>query len=209
MSRGKFITVEGIEGVGKSTQMAFITQLLKENNISVITTREPGGTPLAEVIRDLVLQPREEKVAPDAELLLMFASRAQHVAEVILPALERGDWVISDRFVDATYAYQGGGRHIPMERIDELAKWTLKGLMPDLTLLLDAPVELAMSRAKSRSSASDRFESEKNDFFTDVREVYLERARAEPNRIKIIDASLPIEFVQKQIREILNSFISE
>ncbi len=203
----KFITIEGIEGVGKSTQMIFVADFLRQHSISVLTTREPGGTPLAEEIRNLVLQPREENVAADTELLLMFASRAQHMDQVILPALNRGEWVVSDRFVDATYAYQGGGRELPLARIDQISDWTLKGFQPNLTLLLDAPVELALARAKSRQLDTDRFEQEKHDFFTRVRSVYLERAKTDPKRIKIIDASKSIEEVQTQIKIALESAV--
>ena len=201
---GKFITIEGIEGVGKSTQLKFIADYLHALHIPVVTTREPGGTPLAESIRHLLLDPRDETVAVDTELLLMFASRAQHIAEVIKPALAQDKWVISDRFVDATYAYQGGGRRVDIKRIDQLATWTLGNLQPNLTLLLDAPVALGVERAKARGQATDRFESEKEKFFTAVRQAYLQRATAEPNRIQIIDASRTIEEVQEDIKNILD-----
>lgn len=204
---GQFISIEGIEGVGKSTQLKFIADYLQAHNISVVTTREPGGTPLAEAIRALLLQPREEKVATDTELLLMFASRAQHIAEVIKPALADGRWVISDRFIDATYAYQGGGRHVALERINQLAKWTLNNFQPQLTILLDMPVELGLERAKSRNQAADRFESEHTPFFTAVREAYLQRARWEPQRIQVVNAARSIEEVQHDIQKILNKHL--
>jgi dTMP kinase len=204
---GNLITIEGIEGVGKSTQMVFVADYLSHKHIPFISTREPGGTPLAEDIRHLILSPREEPVAVDTELLLLFASRAQHLAQVIFPALTRGDWVICDRFIDATFAYQGGGRQVSVERIEQLATWTLNDFQPQLTLLLDAPVELALARAKARSPNSDRFEDEQAEFFTAVRNVYLARAAAEPQRIKIIDASLSLSEVQKSIQQTLEDFI--
>ncbi|MFI4954450.1 MAG: dTMP kinase [Gammaproteobacteria bacterium] len=204
---GKLITIEGIEGVGKSTQIAAVANYLRKQQISHITTREPGGTPLAEDIRNLILQPRAEPVAVNTELLLLFASRAQHLAQIILPALARGDWVICDRFIDATYAYQGGGRKVPMPRIQELAAWTLGNFKPDLTLLLDAPVELALARAKARSNASDRFEDEKTEFFTAVRAMYLECAKAEPKRIQVIAAEHALETVTQSIIQVLDTFL--
>ena len=206
-SAAKMITVEGIEGVGKSTQMQYIADYLQAHHISFITTREPGGTPLAEDIRHLVLQQRDEPVATDTELLLLFASRAQHLAQVIFPALARGDWVICDRFIDATYAYQGGGRKVDLAKIKLLENLVLENFSPHLTLLLDAPVELALARAKARSTASDRFEDEKVDFFTAVRQVYLARAQAEPQRIKMIDASQPLTVVQESMGKILKDFV--
>ena len=161
---GKFITVEGVEGVGKTTNMTFIQSWLKQQGIEHITTREPGGTPLAEDIRELLLSPRDEAVNENTELLLMFAARAQHLAEVILPALERGQWVLCDRFTDATYAYQGGGRGVAMEKISLLEDLVQGQLRPDLTLVLDAPVAQGLERANKRSQP-DRFEQEKLDFF--------------------------------------------
>jgi dTMP kinase len=156
MQPGKFITVEGVEGVGKSTNIHFIADALKKSGINVVLTREPGGTPLAEDMRQLLLTPREEKVAPQAELLLMFAARAQHINEVIAPALERGDWVLCDRFTEATYAYQGGGREMGFDVIAQLEQLVQGGLRPDCTFLLDAPIEVGMARAKKRG-ALDRF----------------------------------------------------
>jgi len=203
----KFITIEGIEGVGKTTQMAFIANFLHQHNINVVSTREPGGTPLAEDIRQMLLSPRDEKVAVDTELLLLFASRAQHVAEIIRPAFARKKWVLCDRFLDATFAYQGGGRNVPLARIQQLADWTLDGLTPDLTLLLDAPVDIALQRAADRKQAKDRFEQERAEFFTVVRKGYLARAQAEPNRIKIIDTNKSLPEVQKDIAVILEKLI--
>lgn len=204
---GKLITIEGIEGVGKSTQIFAITDYLRKQQISHITTREPGGTPLAEDIRNLILQPRAEAVSIDTELLLLFASRAQHLQQVVFPALARHEWVICDRFIDATYAYQGGGRKVPVSRIQQLATWTLGDFTPDLTLLLDAPVEVALARAKARCLQSDRFEDEKAEFFSLVRSMYLQRAQAEPKRIHVIDATQPLASVTLAIQGVLDKFI--
>lgn len=201
----KFISVEGIEGAGKSTQMAFLQRYLSSKNKKVIVTREPGGTELGEQIRSLLLTPTEIGMAVDTELLLMFAARAEHVEQVIKPALERGEWVLSDRFVDATFAYQGGGRGIDHDRITKLAKWTLKGLKPDLTLLFDLPVELGQQRVVSRNQGIDRFEQEKVAFFQRIRDSYLNRAQAEPERIKIIDASQSITEIEVQITTFLDT----
>lgn len=196
--QGRFITVEGTEGVGKSTNINFLCQLLKDKGIEIVLTREPGGTPLAEELRELLLTPREERVSQDTELLLMFAARAQHIENVIRPALARGAWVISDRFTDATFAYQGGGRGVKVESIRMLESLVQHGLHPDLTLLLDLDVEVGLQRASARSTP-DRFEQEKVDFFGKVRAAYLERANNEPNRFAVIDASCAIEEVQSQI----------
>ena len=171
---GRFITVEGTEGVGKSTNIDFLCRLLKEQGIEIVLTREPGGTPLAEELRELLLSPREERVSQDTELLLMFAARAQHIENVIRPALERGAWVVSDRFTDATFAYQGGGRGVDIQSIELLEKLVQHDLHPDLTLLLDLDVEVGLKRASARS-APDRFEQEKLEFFGKVRSAYLQR----------------------------------
>lgn len=162
---GQFITIEGVEGAGKSTQVAFIKQRLEEQGKQVVMTREPGGTDISEQIRSLLLTPMANPMAIDTELLLMFAGRAEHVEKVIRPALERGDWVICDRFTDASFAYQGGGRGVSRERIKALADWTLKGLKPDLTFLFDLSVELGLKRVIARKNGVDRFEQEKVDFF--------------------------------------------
>ena len=204
---GKFISIEGIEGAGKSTQIAFIESYLTAQNKAVVLSREPGGTALGEQIRSLLLTPRDEGISDDAELLLMFAARAEHIAQVIRPALARGDWVICDRFVEATFAYQGGGRGIAPRRITQIADWTLQGLTTDLTLLFDLPVALGLSRVASRNEATDRFEQEKADFFEKVRANYLSQAHAEPSRIKIIDASHSLEKVQQSVATELNHLL--
>ena len=196
---GKFISIEGIEGAGKSTQIAFIQSYLAERNKKVVMTREPGGTGLGEEIRNLLLSPREGGMSDDAELLLMFAARAEHITQIIQPALARGDWVICDRFVEATFAYQGGGRGISQQRIGQIADWTLQDLKTDLTLLFDLPVELGFSRVASRNEAIDRFEQEKTSFFERVRADYLRQAKTSPERIKIIDASQDIAEVQEMV----------
>nr|WP_020681516.1 dTMP kinase [Marinobacterium rhizophilum] len=196
--RGRFITVEGTEGAGKSSNIDFIRRQLETRGIDVVLSREPGGTPLAEEIRALLLRPREESVCQDAELLLMFAARAQHIAALILPALERGSWVLCDRFTDATFAYQGGGRGVDVERIRTLETLVQGSLRPDCTFLLDLPVELGLERARKRS-VPDRFEQEKQAFFERVRRSYLQRAMAEPERFAVINAGEDIEQVQHQL----------
>ena len=204
---GKFISIEGVEGAGKSTQVSFIHDHLKNLGKTVIVTREPGGTELSEKIRGLLLTPSSPAMAVDTELLLMFAARAEHIAQVINPALQRGDWVLCDRFVDATFAYQGGGRGEQQQRIQALADWTLKGLLPDLTLLFDLPVELGLQRVIQRQEAIDRFEQEKVDFFEKIRESYLQSAKAEPSRIKVVDASVTIAEIQQQLTLLLKPLI--
>lgn len=199
---GFFITVEGTEGVGKSTNIAFIQQLLAEQGKELLVTREPGGTPLAEEIRAMLLSQRQEPVANDAELLLVFAARAQHLAQTIKPALAQGKWVLSDRFTDATFAYQGAGRGLDWQRIAQLEQFVQGDLRPDLTLLLDLPVEVGMARASARS-APDRFETEKQAFFERVRAGYLRRVQEEPSRFAVIDASAPLVNVQQQIKDAL------
>ena len=188
--RGRFLTIEGIEGVGKTTQVARLSKDLAERGIAHVVTREPGGTPLAERIRDLVLNARDEALPPVAELLLMFAARATHLANHIEPNLRAGKWVVCDRFTDATYAYQGGGRGMEPNHIRQLETLVQGSRRPDLTVLLDAPVEQAMQRARQRNAgaAADRFESERMDFFERVRHAYRTRAAAEPDRIAVIDA---------------------
>jgi len=204
---GKFISIEGVEGAGKSTQVSFIHDYLNDLGKTVIVTREPGGTALSEKIRSLLLTPSSPAMAVDTELLLMFAARAEHIAKVISPALQRGDWVLCDRFVDATFAYQGGGRGVSQRRIQTLADWTLHGLKPDLTLLFDLPVALGLERVIQRQEAIDRFEQEKVDFFEKIRENYLHRAIAEPDRIKVVDASLSIADIQGQLIQLLKPLI--
>lgn len=205
-ARGRFITLEGSEGVGKSTNLARVVAFLESRGLEVVQTREPGGTPRAESIRELLLDPDvEEPLDDDAELLLVFAARAQHLARMIRPALARGAWVVCDRFTDATFAYQGGGRGIPASRIAELERFVQHGLSPDLTLLLDMPVETARERVASRGGAPDRFERERSDFFTAVRRVYLARAAADPERFAVVDASRPLAAVGDQIEALLEA----
>lgn len=206
--RPRFITIEGIEGVGKSTQMRFIAQWLARHGVEPEVTREPGGTPLAEQIRDLVLAPRDEPMPEMAELLLIFAARAVHLENRIRPALAAGRWVLCDRFTDATYAYQGAGRGLSLERIAELERLVQRGLNPDLTLLLDTEPETGLGRAHRRGEA-DRFEQEELGFFQRVRQGYLERARAEPQRIRVVDAGGSVEQVQQSIAEILTDVIDK
>ncbi len=208
MSTGRFITVEGIEGVGKTTNLEFIHQQLLSWGLDVVRTREPGGTPLAESIRELLLAPRNEPVAELAELLLMFAARAQHIEQCIRPALQRGAWVLCDRFTDATYAYQGGGRGLDQSRIAQLEALVQDGLRPDLTILLDLPARQGMARARARS-APDRFEAEAEAFFERVRECYLQRAAAEPQRFAVIDAAPPLEQVQQAVSQALAGLESD
>jgi dTMP kinase len=205
--KGKFITVEGIEGAGKSSNLEFILQLLERNGISVVFTREPGGTELGEEIRALLLGHKHTGMADDTELLLMFGARAEHLARKILPALESGQWVLCDRFTDASYAYQGGGRGIDNGRIRVLEEWVQGDIRPDLTLLLDLPVAVGLDRAGKRS-APDRFESEKQQFFEKVRMEYLAIAEAEPGRVKLVDASLALDDVQRQIEQIMEDFMA-
>lgn len=198
MIRGKFITLEGVEGVGKTTNLAFIKEHLEQHHIPVVVTREPGGTLLAEKIRQLLLESDCEAISEQAELLLMFAARAQHIKHVIEPALAQGNWVLCDRFTDATYAYQGGGRNMKVSAIEWLENLVQGNLRPDLTLLLDAPVEIGMERAKRRG-AFDRFEAEKISFFEHVRRAYLLQLELYPQRIKLIKANQPLIDVQRAI----------
>jgi dTMP kinase len=202
-----FLSLEGSEGAGKSTSLKFIKQWFDINGIELVVTREPGGTPFAEEIRNLLLANREEKVVSDAELLLMYASRAQHCQKFIIPHLENGQNVISDRFNDASFAYQGYGRGLDIERLTELDHWVLGDFKPDLTLFLDISVELGLKRAGDRSKP-DRFEVEKISFFDNVRKGYLERAKNEPERIKVIDASGSIDQVQTRIAAVLEAVIN-
>lgn len=204
--RGRFITVEGIEGAGKSTQMEAVRGFLDAQGITVVVTREPGGTPLSEAVRGLLLDPGNRGMAADTELLLVFAARAEHIHKVIRPALDAGDWVLSDRFTDATFAYQGGGRGIPAERIAALEDWVQGDLRPDLTLLLDLPVETGMARIADRGRP-DRFEREERDFFQRIRDNYLERVAAEPGRFRRIDASAPLEEVRREVLAALGTLL--
>ncbi|OEC61221.1 dTMP kinase [Pseudomonas sp. ENNP23] len=199
---GLFITLEGPEGAGKSTNRDFIAARLRERGVEVLLTREPGGTPLAERIRELLLAPSDESMAVDTELLLMFAARAQHLDRVIRPALEAGQVVLCDRFTDATYAYQGGGRGVSMARIAELERFVQGSLRPDLTLVFDLPVEVGLQRAAARGRL-DRFEQEDRSFFETVRQTYLERADQAPERYRVIDAAKPLADVQRYLDTLL------
>ena len=202
MIRGKFITLEGGEGVGKTTNLTFIRDYLQKHNITVVVTREPGGTVLAEKIRHLLLDKDSEAISEQAELLLIFAARAQHIKHVIEPALAQGDWVLCDRFTDATYAYQGGGRNMRISTIEWLENLVQGNLRPDLTVLLDAPVEIGIERARERG-AFDRFESEKIGFFEHVRRAYLLQGELHPERIKLIKANQPLVDVQRAIVDVI------
>ena len=198
---GLFITLEGPEGAGKSTNREYLAERLREQGIDVLLTREPGGTPLAERIRELLLDPSDEPMAADTELLLVFAARAQHLQQVIRPALARGCVVLCDRFTDATYAYQGGGRGLSVERIAQLEQFVQGELRPDLTLIFDLPVEIGLARAAARGRL-DRFEQEGRGFFEAVREAYLQRAAQAPQRYRVLDAGQSLAQVQADERVI-------
>lgn len=206
---GRFITLEGGEGAGKSTNLSFVRDYLKARGISVVTTREPGGTPMAERIRALLLAGDDSDPLDDlAELLLVFAGRAQHLARVIRPALARGEWVVSDRFTDATFAYQGSARGIASERIALLEQFVQQGLTPELTLWLDMPIAHAADRLAARGGERDRFERERSDFFERVRQGYRTRAEQAPERIVAVDAAQPLEQVQRDIAGLLDQQIA-
>lgn len=206
---GKFITFEGIEGGGKSTQVSLAAQWLGSKGIDHLTTREPGGTPLAEKIRDLVLMPRDEPLPPLAELLLMFCARAVHLHNLIEPALCAGRWVLCDRFTDATYAYQGGGRGIAPAAISTLETLVQAGRQPDLTLLLDLSVQRGMQRVAQRGHQPDRFERERVDFFERVRQGYLQRAKDAAHRFRVIDADASVAEVQARIAAALQGLVDD
>ena len=208
MEVGKFITIEGIEGVGKSTLMGRLVAHIESNGHKVLTSREPGGTPTGEMIRDVVLGHSEEPIPDIAELLLMFASRSLLVENVIRPALTAGTWVVCDRFVDASRAYQSGGRGIPMAQVNELARWVLGDLRPDVTILLDAPVETAMARTGSRGNP-DRLDVERAEFYLRVRESYLQLAEAEPDRFVVIDASGELDAVRDSMDAVASMILSD
>lgn len=207
MQSGKFLTIEGTEGVGKSTNLGFVRDWLQARGIEVVVTREPGGTPLAEEIRTLLLAKRTEMVDETAELLLVFAARAQHIAQVIKPALQRGAWVLSDRFTDATFAYQGGGRGLSTATITQLESLVQGELQPDLTLVLDIDVELGLTRARQRGEL-DRFESETISFFERVRAAYHTRAQASCERYAVINAGQELSKVQQDIEQVLGRLVS-
>ena len=206
MHQSLFITLEGCEGVGKSTALSFIEFFLEEKKIDFILTREPGGTAIGEVIRNILLHHDDESITPMTELLLMFAARAQHIAHVIKPALKAGKIVVSDRFTDSSFAYQGGGREIPAEKLQTLTEWVQGDLEPNLTLLLDAPVALGMSRISSRGGL-DRIEREKIEFFERIRQAYLTRAKQFPKRFVVVDATQSVEHVQTQIAAALSALM--
>lgn len=211
---GKFITLEGGEGAGKSTQVDAVRAELIAAGLEVVVTREPGGTPRAEKIRELLLARTDEAMPESCELLLMFAARATHLHNLILPSLKRGAWVVCDRFTDASYAYQGYARGQSLQHIEQLEQWVQQGLQPDLTLLLDAPIELAMQRARQRNLAQgqgsgDRFEVEQNAFFERVRQGYLERAQSHRERFRIVDASQSLADVTNQVRAAIRQFIGQ
>lgn len=201
MTVGKFITFEGIDGAGKSTHISHVAALLHQRGKTVITSREPGGTGLGEQLRALLLH---EKMHVETETLLMFAARREHLAQVIEPALARGDWVISDRFTDASFAYQGGGRKLALSKLETLEQWVHPELQPDLTLLFDVPLEVARARLDA-TREQDKFEQEKADFFAATRTEYLRRAAEFPRRFRIIDSTLSIVDVHKQLEEIISS----
>jgi dTMP kinase len=206
--RSRFITLEGIEGAGKSTQLEVVRACLEGQGVSVMTSREPGGAAIAERIRSVLLDPKSRGMTADTELLLMFAARAEHLAQSILPALRQGTWVVCDRFTDATYAYQGGGRGIDIDRIALLEDYVQGSLRPDLTILLDLDVSAGLGRAGKRS-APDRFESETIRFFEAVRQAYLERAARYPERIRVIDARASVSAVGEQVRATVESFVAQ
>jgi len=201
MQRGKFITFEGIDGAGKSTHIAYVTDLVRKQGHQVVGTREPGGTPLGEKLRELLLH---EKMNLETEALLMFAARREHLAQVIEPALARGDWVISDRFTDATFAYQGGGRKLDLAKLAALEQWVHPNLQPDLTLLFDVPLDVARARLDATRTL-DKFEQEKADFFAATRAEYLRRAAEFPGRFRVIDSTQPISDIQVLLENIISS----
>jgi dTMP kinase len=208
VQRGKFITIEGIEGVGKSTNIDYLAGIIEASGYTVMKTREPGGTPIAEDIRRILKEHGDEPLPDVAELLLMFAARSINVNNAILPALNEGTWVISDRFTDSTRAYQGGGRGFPRESIEWLAEFVHGDLRPDLTILLDAPVDIALQRADRRGDP-DRIEVEKVEFFERVRQTYLDLAEREPERFEVVDCSQEIEAVQASINMVAGSLLND
>lgn len=198
---GKFITFEGIDGAGKSTHIAFVSDYIKQRGVELVSSREPGGTPLGEKLREMVLH---EKMHLETEALLVFASRREHIAQVIKPALERGAWVISDRFTDSSFAYQGGGRGLELAKLDVLEQWVHPDLQPDLTLLFDVPLDVARARLDATRDL-DKFEQEKADFFAATRNEYLRRAAQFPQRFRVIDSTQSIAAIQLQIASILDA----
>ncbi|HRO57326.1 MAG TPA: dTMP kinase [Nitrosomonas europaea] len=207
MQRGKFITVEGIDGAGKSTHLAWLERFLQDKGLEVVVTREPGGTALGEALRQLLLDHRQA-MHPETEALLMFAARREHLDKVILPALNRGAWVISDRFTDASFAYQGGGRGVAQSKLENLEQWVHAGFSPDLTVYFDVPVIVGRERLQS-TRVADRFEMESNLFFERVRQAYLQRAGQFPQRIRVVDGSRPLAEVKTAIAKIMEDFCSD
>jgi dTMP kinase len=207
--QGRFVTFEGVEGVGKSTQVQRAAEWLRRQGLDVVVTREPGGTPRAEALRKVLLDRTDEPMPESCELLLMFAARATHLAHLVEPAVARGAWVLCDRFTDATYAYQGGGRGLPTADIDALVRIVHPHRQPDLTVLLDAPVDVGLGRARIRNGAGgpDRFESERAEFFERVRQCYLERARREPARFRVVDAGGDAATVEHAVRHALQALL--
>jgi dTMP kinase len=205
MARGKFISFEGIDGAGKSTHVASVAEQLRVTGHTVVSTREPGGTSLGEKLRALLLA---EPMHLETEALLMFAARREHIAQVIEPALARGDWVISDRFTDASFAYQGGGRRLSIEKLSVLEHWVHPDLQPDLTLLFDVPIDVARQRLDAER-VLDKFEKEKSDFFSATRDVYLQRAAQFPNRIRVIDSTQPLASVRQEVENIIQLLIQQ
>jgi len=204
MNRGKFITIDGVEGAGKSTQIDLVCEHLIQKGIKVVRTREPGGTEVGEKIRSVLLDVENQEMHSDTELLLMFSSRNELIQNKIIPALEEGCWVVSDRFTDASFAYQGGGRMLNLDRISKLADWVLGDFKPDLTFLLDVTVEVGMQRIETRA-AKDRIELEERAFFERVRSVFIQRSEAFPERIKLIDATGSVNDIQSKIRVLIDS----
>ena len=204
MNKGRFITIDGVEGAGKSTQIDLICSYLQRKGIEVVRTREPGGTDVGEKIRSVLLDVDNQEMHSDTELLLMFSSRNELIQNKIIPALDNGSWVVSDRFTDASFAYQGGGRMLDLERIAKLEDWVLGDFQPDLTLFLDISVEEGMTRIEARA-AKDRIELEERAFFERVRSVFIGRSEAFPERIKLIDASGAIDDVHEKIRLLVDS----
>lgn len=204
--RGRFITLEGIDGAGKSTSMETVSEFLRGRGVEVLETREPGGTPLGEALRTLLLEREDLPIGAQAETLVIFAARAQHLEDVIRPALDGGRWVVCDRFTDATHAYQGGGRGLGRERIGVLEQWVQQALRPDLTLLFDVPLEVALDRASPRARW-DRFEAEQVSFAQRVRENYLHTARLEPARVRVIDATPAVDEVRQRVQQVLAAFL--
>jgi dTMP kinase len=207
MSRGAFLTVEGSDGAGKTTQLEFIHSWLGSKGVDVVRTREPGGTAVGEKLRDLLLNQSDLTISDETELLLIFAARQQHLQELILPALEQGKWVLCDRFTDATYAYQGAGRGLDEARISILEQWVQGSMQPDLTLILDVDVSIGQERSASRGNIPDRFERESSDFKQAVRSCYLDRSEKDTKRVRVVNAAGSIESVQQAITRELKDFI--